>query len=110
MDNKEVIIYGTIAVYLSIMLIVSVLSSRSAKNASDFAVGKRNANAWLSAFSYGTAYFSAVMFIGYAGTTGWNYGLWGVLPGIGNAIFGALFALAEERLRERGGNVRYFRR
>lgn len=92
MGSKEVIIYGTIAVYIAIMIIVSVLSSRSAKNVSDFAVGKRNANAWLSAFSYGTAYFSAVMFIGYAGTTGWNYGLWGVLPGIGNAIFGALFA------------------
>lgn len=92
MGSKEVIIYGTIAVYLAVMLIVSVLSSRNAKNVNDFAVGKRNANAWLSAFSYGTAYFSAVMFIGYAGTTGWNYGLWGILPGIGNAIFGALFA------------------
>ena len=92
MGSKEVIIYGTISVYLAVMLIVSVLSSRNAKNVNDFAVGKRNASAWLSAFSYGTAYFLAVMFIGYAGTTGWNYGLWGVLPGLGNAIFGALFA------------------
>lgn len=92
MGSKEVIIYGTISVYLAVMLIVSVLSSRNAKNVNDFAVGKRNASAWLSAFSYGTAYFSAVMFIGYAGTTGWNYGIWGVLPGLGNAIFGALFA------------------
>ncbi len=92
MSGKEFIIYGTIAVYVLMMFIVSLMSSRSAKNVSDFTVGKRNANAWFSAFSYGTAYFSAVMFIGYAGTTGWNYGLWGVLPGIGNAIFGALFA------------------
>lgn len=90
--SKEVTIYITIAIYLTLMIIVSVLSSRTAKNADDFAVGKRNANAWLSAFSYGTAYFSAVMFIGYAGSTGWDYGIWGVLPGIGNAIFGALLA------------------
>lgn len=90
--TKEMIIYITIAIYLTVMVIVSVLSSRSAKNADDFAVGKRNASAWLSAFSYGTAYFSAVMFIGYAGSTGWDYGIWGVLPGIGNAVFGALLA------------------
>lgn len=32
------------------------------------------------------------MFIGYAGGTGWKYGLWGVLPGIGNAVFGSLLA------------------
>ncbi len=90
--GKETVIYITIAIYLTVMIIVGVLSSRSAKNADDFAVGKRNAGAWLSAFSYGTAYFSAVMFIGYAGSTGWDYGIWGVLPGVGNAIFGALFA------------------
>ena len=46
----------------------------------------------MSALSYGTAYFSAVMFIGYAGGTGWKYGLWGILPGIGNAVFGSLLA------------------
>ena len=58
----------------------------------EFTVGGRNAGAWTSALSYGTAYFSAVMFIGYAGGTGWKYGLWGVLPGIGNAVFGSLLA------------------
>ena len=92
MSSKELIIYGTIVVYVLIMVIVSLMSRRGSKDVSDFTVGKRNANAWFSAFSYGTAYFSAVMFIGYAGTTGWNYGFWGVLPGLGNAIFGALFA------------------
>lgn len=59
-----------------------------------FTVGGRNAGAWMSALSYGTAYFSAVMFIGYAGGTGWKYGLWGVLPGIGNAVFGSLLGVA----------------
>ncbi len=91
MQNKT-IIWITIAVYVAFIAIVGILNARKAKNISDFTVGKRNAGAWLSAFSYGTAYFSAVMFIGYAGGTGWKYGLWGVLPGIGNAIIGSLFA------------------
>ena len=54
--------------------------------------GRRNAGAWISALSYGTAYFSAVMFIGYSGGSGWSYGLWSVLVGVGNAVFGTLLA------------------
>ncbi|MBQ7295427.1 MAG: sodium:solute symporter family protein [Clostridia bacterium] len=90
--QNQAIIWGTIAVYVIFILTVGILSSKKSKNISDFTVGGRNAGAWLSAFSYGTAYFSAVMFIGYAGGTGWKYGIWGILPGIGNAVFGALLA------------------
>lgn len=89
---KETIIWLTIAVYIAFMLVVGLLYNRRSKNMADFTVGGRNAGAWVSALSYGTAYFSAVMFIGYAGATGWKYGIWGVLPGIGNAIFGSLCA------------------
>lgn len=99
--------YLTIAVYFVIMIAVGLLSRRSSRTISDFTVGTRSATAWLSAFSYGTAYFSAVMFIGYAGGTGWKYGLWGVLPGLGNAIFGSLLAWMvlgqPARARSRGG-------
>lgn len=91
MQNKAVI-WGTIAVYVVFILAVGILNSRKSKSITEFTVGGRNAGAWLSAFSYGTAYFSAVMFIGYAGGTGWKYGIWGILPGIGNAVFGALLA------------------
>lgn len=91
MGNKAVI-WLTIAVYVIFILAVGLFNSKKSKSITEFTVGGRNAGAWLSAFSYGTAYFSAVMFIGYAGGTGWKYGLWGVLPGIGNAIFGALLA------------------
>lgn len=91
MQNKTVI-WITIAVYVIFIMAVGILSSRKSKGITEFTVGGRNAGAWLSAFSYGTAYFSAVMFIGYAGGTGWKYGIWGVLPGIGNAVFGALLA------------------
>lgn len=91
MGNKGVI-WLTIAVYVVFILAVGLFNSKKSKSITEFTVGGRNAGAWLSAFSYGTAYFSAVMFIGYAGGTGWKYGLWGILPGIGNAIFGALLA------------------
>ncbi len=91
MDNR-LIIWLTIAIYIVFIGTVSILSAKKSKNIADFTVGGRNAGAWLSAFSYGTAYFSAVMFIGYAGGTGWKYGLWGILPGIGNAVFGSFFA------------------
>lgn len=90
--TKEVIIWLTIAVYIVFMGVIGFVTSKKNKNMGDFTVGGRNAGAWMSAFSYGTAYFSAVMFIGYAGGTGWKYGLWGVLPGIGNAIIGSLLA------------------
>lgn len=90
--DRQVVIWLTVAVYAVVMVVVGVLSSRRSKNMDDFTVGGRRAGAWMSAFSYGTAYFSAVMFIGYAGGTGWKYGLWGILPGLGNAIIGALLA------------------
>ncbi len=99
---RQTIIWITIAVYVIFIFVVGILNSRKSKSITDFTVGKRNAGAWLSAFSYGTAYFSAVMFIGYAGGTGWKYGIWGVLPGIGNAIIGSLFAwlVLAKRTRE----------
>lgn len=91
MPSKSIIIL-TIAAYVLFIVVVGLISHKKAKSITDFTVAGRNAGAWLSAFSYGTAYFSAVMFIGYSGSTGWKYGLWGVLPGIGNAIFGSLLA------------------
>lgn len=90
--QKELVIGITIAAYIIFMLVIGLLNSRNSKDISDFTVGGRNAGAWASALSYGTAYFSAVMFVGYAGATGWKYGIWGVWVGIGNALFGALLA------------------
>lgn len=100
--SKELVIWLTIAVYAVFILAVGLWGRRSSKTITDFTVGGRNAGAWMSAFSYGTAYFSAVMFIGYAGKSGWDYGLWAVLPGIGNAIIGSLFAwlVLAKRTRE----------
>ncbi|MDR1733509.1 MAG: sodium:solute symporter family protein [Oscillospiraceae bacterium] len=82
----------TIGIYVLVLICIAVFTGRSTKSIKDLTVGGRNAGAWLSALSYGTAYFSAVMFIGYAGSTGYGFGLWGVLAGIGNTIFGSLVA------------------
>lgn len=99
---RETVLYIVIGAYMLMMLAIGLWGRRSSQNISEVAVGKRNAGAWMSAFSYGTAYFSAVMFIGYAGSTGWEYGIWGVLPGIGNAVLGAWLAwkLLARRTRE----------
>ena len=90
--SQKTVIWLTIAVYVIFIAAIGIMNAKKSKNITEFTVGKRNAGAWLSAFSYGTAYFSAVMFIGYAGGTGWKYGIWGILPGIGNAVIGSLLA------------------
>ena len=85
-------IWITIGVYIILMAVIGITQGKKAKSIADLTVGGRNAGAWLSALSYGTAYFSAVMFVGYAGGTGKSYALWGVLAGIGNAVFGSWLA------------------
>lgn len=89
---EKAAIWITIGIYIVLMVIIGITQGKKAKSIADLTVGGRNAGAWLSALSYGTAYFSAVMFVGYAGGTGKGFGLWGVLAGIGNAIFGSWLA------------------
>ena len=59
-----------------------------------FVLGGRSVGPWLTAFAYGTSYFSAVVFVGYAGQFGWKYGIAATWAGIGNAILGSLMAWA----------------
>jgi len=86
------IMWVTIAVYVVALVGIGLAVGRKPQSVADITVGGRNAGAWLSALSYGAAYFSAVMFVGYAGGTGFSYGLWGILAGLGNAIFGSWLA------------------
>lgn len=92
MDFKLVQIWVVIALYIITMILVGVKSARKTKTLTDFVVGSRKAGPWMSAFAYGTTYFSAVLFIGYAGRSGWDFGLWAVLIGASNAILGAFLA------------------
>lgn len=99
-------IWLTIGVYIVLMAVIGITQGKKAKSIADLTVGGRNAGAWLSALSYGTAYFSAVMFVGYAGGTGKSYALWGILAGIGNAVFGSWLAWKVLARRTRDASAR----
>ena len=73
-----------------VTVVVGVMTRKHADSVNGFVLGGRNAGPWLSAFAYGTSYFSAVIFIGYAGQFGWKYGISSTWIGIGNAIIGSL--------------------
>jgi len=81
-----------LAVYLAVLVFVALYSIKRAKTTNDFFLGGRKMGAWMSAFAYGTTYFSAVMFVGYAGKFGWNFGLSATWIGIANAVIGTLLA------------------
>lgn len=79
-------------VYLAVMIGIGVYCKQRTKSVSEFVLGGRSLGPWFTAFAYGTSYFSAVVFIGYAGQFGWSYGLASTWIGIGNALLGSLLA------------------
>ncbi len=85
--------YVILGLYAIGMVAIAFYTRNRSKSVNDFLLaGKNGLNGWMSAFAYGTTYFSAVIFIGYAGKFGSQYGLASVWIGIGNAIIGSLFA------------------
>lgn len=84
--------YVFLGIFVVIMVVVGIISKRKINNVQDFFLGGRKMGPWLSAFAYGTTYFSAVIFIGYAGKIGWGFGISSTFIGIGNAIIGSLLA------------------
>ena len=81
-----------IIVFFAITVLVGFLVARKASGVDGFVLGGRSVGPWLTAFSFGTSYFSAVIFIGYAGRFGWNFGLASTWIGLGNAFIGSLMA------------------
>ncbi len=79
-------------IFVIVTIAVGVYSRKQAKSVDGFVLGGRSVGPWLTAFAYGTSYFSAVVFVGYAGQFGWKYGLSASWIGIGNAIIGSLLA------------------
>ncbi len=77
-------------VYLAVMLGIGFYCKHLSNSVSDFVLGGRTLGPWMTAFAYGTSYFSAVVFVGYAGTFGWSYGVAATWIGIGNAVIGSL--------------------
>ena len=84
--------YVFLGLFIAVMILVGIISRKKVQNVQDFFLGGRKMGPWLSAFAYGTTYFSAVIFIGYAGKTGWGFGISATFIGIGNALLGSLLA------------------
>lgn len=84
--------YIMLAIFIVIMISTGIYSRKKINNVNDFLLGGRKMGAWLTSFAYGTTYFSAVIFIGYAGGIGWKMGISATWIGIGNAIIGSLLA------------------
>ena len=81
-----------LVLFFAVMTGVGIYCRKSATNVQGFVLGGRNVGSWLTAFAFGTSYFSAVIFVGYAGQFGWKYGLAATWIGLGNALIGSLLA------------------
>ena len=92
MQNAQIFTLIALAVYAAAMALIGCLSYRKSKTLDGFLIGGRSIGAWSTAFAYGTSYFSAVVFIGYAGQHGWNIGLGAIWIGIGNTVIGCLLS------------------
>jgi len=85
---------SALILYIAVMLAIGWWSMRRTRDVGDFFVGGRTIGPWISAFAYGTTYFSAVLFVGFAGKLGWGFGTHVLWIALGNGIVGTLLAWA----------------
>lgn len=78
--------------FFGVMVSIGFYCRKHATDVNGFVLGGRSVGPWLTAFAYGTSYFSAVIFVGYAGQFGWKYGIASTWIGIGNALIGSMLA------------------
>ena len=83
-----------LVIFFAVMIGIGLYCRKNSTDVSGFVLGGRSVGPWLTAFAYGTSYFSAVIFVGYAGQFGWKYGVSATWVGIGNALIGSLMAWA----------------
>ena len=83
-----------LVLFFGSMIGVGIYCRKHSTDVDGFVLGGRSVGPWLTAFAYGTSYFSAVVFVGYAGQFGWKYGIAATWAGIGNALLGSLLAWA----------------
>ena len=81
-----------LVVFFAVMICVGIYCQKNATDVNGFVLGGRSVGPWLTAFAYGTSYFSAVIFVGYAGQFGWRFGIASTWIGLGNAFIGSLLA------------------
>lgn len=92
MSSDLILRWAAVGLFVLMMLAIGLYSMRRTKSVNDFFLGGRNVGPWMTAFAYGTTYFSAVLFIGYAGGLGFGFGLPVIWIAIGNALVGGLLA------------------
>lgn len=92
MTNAQLYTIIALCIYAVAMALIGCISYGKSKTLDGFLIGGRNIGAWVTAFAYGTTYFSAVVFVGYAGQHGWNIGIGAIWIGIGNAVLGCLLS------------------
>ncbi|MCR5418546.1 MAG: sodium:solute symporter [Lachnospiraceae bacterium] len=81
-----------LVIFFCIFIAVGIYCRKSSSDVNGFVLGGRSVGPWLTAFAYGTSYFSAVIFVGYAGQFGWSFGVASTWIGLGNAFIGSLLA------------------
>ena len=81
-----------LVVFFAVMIGIGIYCRKQAADVNGFVLGGRSVGPWLTAFAYGTSYFSAVIFVGYAGQFGWRFGIASTWIGLGNAFIGSLLA------------------
>ena len=96
-----------LALYTLTIIAFGIIGAKKTKTFSDFLLGGGKVGPWMSAFSYGTAYFSAVIFIGFAGKVGWGFGYSGVWIGFFNAIVGVFLVWKLLAWRVKQASVKY---
>ena len=79
-------------VFFVVTISIGLYFRKRASSVSEFVLGGRSVGPWLTAFSYGATYFSAVVFVGFAGQFGWRFGTAAIWIGLGNAFIGSLMA------------------
>ena len=92
MSQPQLYTIIALCIYAIVMVLIGCISYGKSKTLDGFLIGGRNIGAWATAFAYGTTYFSAVVFVGYAGQHGWNIGIGAIWIGIGNAVLGCLLS------------------
>ena len=92
MTNAQTYTIIALCAYAIAMALIGCISYGKSKTLDGFLIGGRNIGAWATAFAYGTTYFSAVVFVGYAGQHGWNIGIGAIWIGVGNAVLGCLLS------------------
>ena len=85
---------GMLLVFFGVMVYVGFYCRKHSTDVNGFVLGGRSVGPWLTAFAYGTSYFSAVVFVGYAGQFGWKFGIASTWIGLANAFLGSLLAWA----------------